>query len=129
MTRVRAWLVIRCWCELARYDIQHGLLRRVSLTLTAARVVSRPPQRPTAPSCKDVCDAFETACCLYWKRVWCLQRSVCLTRVLRARGIGARLVIGYRSRPFMAHAWVEAGGLVVSGSAVHRQRLQLLHES
>ena len=41
----------------------------------------------------------------------CLARSLVLTRLLAARGIQARLVIGARTDPeFLAHAWVEHEG-------------------
>ena len=42
----------------------------------------------------------------------CLTRSLVLTRVLAARGIGSSLVIGVAPAPnFAAHAWVELDGL------------------
>ena len=37
----------------------------------------------------------------------CLARSLVLTRLLARRGIPAKLVIGARADPFLAHAWVE----------------------
>jgi hypothetical protein len=67
------------------------------------------------------------ATCLYWKRVLCLQRSVCATRLLRARSLPARLVIGYREAPFFSHAWVEIGSRVVNDSPAYRTRLRVLH--
>jgi Transglutaminase-like superfamily len=47
----------------------------------------------------------------------CLCRSLVLTRILARRGIPARLVIGARTSPgFLAHAWVECGGVPVLSS-------------
>lgn len=44
----------------------------------------------------------------------CLARSLVLTRLLAARGIEAKLVIGARTSPeFLAHAWVEYRGAAV----------------
>ena len=44
----------------------------------------------------------------------CLARSLVLTRLLAARGIQAKLVIGARTEPeFLAHAWVEYQGSAV----------------
>jgi hypothetical protein len=44
----------------------------------------------------------------------CLVQSLVLTRLLAARSIHSRLVIGARSDgPFMAHAWVECGSVAV----------------
>ena len=63
---------------------------------------------------------------LYWKRVLCLQRSVAAARVLRAYGVEADVVIGYRLGPFMAHAWVEVGGRIVNDSPVFQRQLQVL---
>jgi hypothetical protein len=44
----------------------------------------------------------------------CLMQSLVLNRLLVARSIPSRLVIGARSDgPFMAHAWVECNGVAV----------------
>jgi hypothetical protein len=44
----------------------------------------------------------------------CLRRSLVLLQLLARRRIAGRLVIGARSRPdFLAHAWVECGGVAV----------------
>jgi len=44
----------------------------------------------------------------------CLVQSLVLTRLLTARAIPSRVVIGARSDgPFMAHAWVECGSVAV----------------
>lgn len=40
----------------------------------------------------------------------CLTKSLVLTALLARRGIAATLVIGVRTDPFAAHAWVEQGG-------------------
>lgn len=49
-------------------------------------------------------------------RTNCLERSLVLWSLLRARGIAAELRIGARkdAQTFEAHAWVECGGRVVS---------------
>jgi hypothetical protein len=61
--------------------------------------------------------AVDRAAKLYFKRAWCLQRSVVTALLLRARGLPAELVVGVRSAPFMAHAWVELDGKVVNDAA------------
>jgi transglutaminase-like putative cysteine protease len=44
----------------------------------------------------------------------CLRRSLVLVQLLARRGIPARLVIAARTDPdFLAHAWVEHGGVPV----------------
>lgn len=44
----------------------------------------------------------------------CLPRSLALARMLRSRGVDAAVCFGVRKLPFAAHAWVEAGGMVLS---------------
>lgn len=61
-----------------------------------------------------LCAAVERACVWYPKKTLCLQRSAVTTCLLRSRGIFARMVLGVRPMPFVAHAWVEAEGSVVN---------------
>lgn len=44
--------------------------------------------------------------------ITCLQMSFSIAEEFRRRGIDARLVIGVRPLPFVAHAWVEIDGIV-----------------
>lgn len=119
------WLVFRAWIELARYDVLHAIARR--------RRIQLPTIRPAAPGPVDsgseraICDAVVLASCFYWKPVLCLQRSTCAARLLRAHGVPARLVIGYRPLPFFSHAWVEVEGRIVNDSPAYQQRLQILY--
>lgn len=62
----------------------------------------------------EICMAVEKACVWYPKKALCLQRSAVTTCILRSYGIPANLVVGVRSMPFLAHAWVEAEGSVVN---------------
>lgn len=118
--------VIEAWYELARFDCATALsgspplLERGRLPVTTAQVEAD----PTA-----VISALTMAACLYWKPVLCLQRAACLTTMLRRRQIAARLVIGYRLSPFVAHSWVEVDGRVIDGSDGYAQRLTILHVS
>lgn len=121
----RAWLVFRAWIELVRYDALHAIPWRRGIQLPHARVAA--PGPPDSGLERAICDAVVLACCLYWKPVLCLQRSACGVRLLRAHGVPARLVIGYRPMPFFSHAWVEVEGRVVNDSPVYRQRLRILH--
>lgn len=125
-TRLRyVVLVVRAWCELARFDLLLAL--RTSLTLRPRPVGPRGQKASDAEQTSTVCNAVATATCLYWKPVMCLQRSVCTARLLRARGVVARLVIGYRPDPFLSHAWVEVDDRVVNDSPIYRQRLFVLY--
>jgi hypothetical protein len=61
-----------------------------------------------------VCGAVDRATVWYPKKALCLQRSAVTTCVLRSHGIPARMILGVRPMPFMAHAWVEVDGSVVN---------------
>jgi hypothetical protein len=123
--RVYAGLVVRALYELIRYDTMHALC---GFGRIRARLITQTPKAPDADAdCeRAACAAVLLATCLYWKRVLCLQRAVCTTRILRSRGVAARLVIGYREQPFFSHAWVEVGSRVVNDSPVYRTRLRVL---
>jgi hypothetical protein len=71
-------------------------------------------------------DAVAEASCFYWKKPLCLQRSAALVLLLRRRHLRAKLTIGYRTSPFIAHAWVEVDGHVVNDSAQYPQRMSVL---
>ncbi len=120
-----AWLVIRALYELGRYDLLHAARGFGDIRDRLAR---QQPHAVNADAARTatICDAVLLATCLYWKPVLCLQRAVCTTRLLRAHGIAARLVIGYREVPFFSHAWVEVDSRVVNDSPVYRTRLRVL---
>lgn len=118
-------LVLRAWCELARFDLLRAL--STDSTLRLRRVAPWGQKAADVERTSAVCHAVATAACLYWKPVMCLQRSVCTVRLLRARGVAARLVIGYRPAPFLSHAWVEVDDRVVNDSPIYRQRLSVLY--
>ena len=118
-------LVVRALCELARFDLLRAL--PMGSTLRLRRVAPRGRKATEAERTSAVCNAVATAACLYWKPVMCLQRSVCTARLLRARGVAARLVIGYRPDPFFSHAWVEIDDRVVNDSPIYRQCLSVLY--
>ena len=120
-----AVLVVHAWCDLARFDLLRGL--STGSTLRLRPVAPRGRKAPDGEWTRAVCHAVATASCLYWKPVLCLQRSVCTARLLRARGVPARLVIGYRPDPFFSHAWVEVDDRVVNDSPIYRQRLLVLY--
>jgi hypothetical protein len=74
----------------------------------------------------EVCAAVERACVWYPGRALCLQRSAITACLLRQKGIAARIVIGVRPVPFLAHAWVEVNGAVVNDFPRVRQFYQTL---
>jgi hypothetical protein len=123
---LRTWLVVRALFELVRYDVLHGLFKIAGTSERLTRqTLAAAPAGETYD--RSIGEAVVLATCFYWKPVRCLQRSVCLVRLLRARGTAARLVIGYRPMPFFSHAWVEVNGRVVNDSPVYQRRLRVLH--
>jgi hypothetical protein len=123
---MRAWLVMRALYELARYDILRSVFRVHGIAQQLPKSSVR-AARASGACDAAIADAVLLATCLYWKPVLCLQRSVCLVRLLRAHGVSARFVIGYRPVPFLSHAWVEVDGRVVNDSPAYQQRLRVLH--
>ena len=82
------------------------------------RIVREEPIRTTPSdrlaSHEDLCCAMDCACVLYFKRVFCLQRSSATTLLLRRHGWRAEMVIGAKVLPFKSHAWCEVNGVVVN---------------
>jgi hypothetical protein len=62
----------------------------------------------------NVCNAVQQACIWFPHKAVCLQRAAITTCMLRSYGIDARMVIGIRPMPFLAHAWTEVNGAVVN---------------
>ena len=121
----KSLLVMEALFELVRFDLIHAIRGFAGVQRLLGRPVKA--RTPIAESVAAVCDAVVLATCYYWKPVWCLQRSVCVAHMLHARGVAARLVIGYRPTPFFSHAWVEVDGRVVNDSSVYAKRLHVLH--
>ena len=74
----------------------------------------KPSQSGLRRSAEEVCHAMDLACVFYPKRVFCLQRSVATTLLLRRHGICAEMVVGAQMLPFRSHAWVELDGVVIN---------------
>jgi hypothetical protein len=120
-------LVFCALYELARYDVVSALRGSTNMRrLNPQPITNKPTSHDLV---RTTCNAVSLAACLYWKPVLCLQRSVCIVRLLRKRGVVARLVIGYRPAPFFFHAWVEVSGRIVNDSAAYQQRLQVLYST
>jgi hypothetical protein len=118
-------LTLRALYQLAWYDVTYATRGFRCIRDTMAR---QTPTDKAGDAAREhaVCDAVLLATCLYWKPVLCLQRSVCTARLLRAHGIAARLIIGYREVPFFSHAWVEVGARAVNDSPTYQRRLRVL---
>lgn len=116
-------LKLRVLWELVRYDV----LSKLSGFAGVRRRMRPSRESATATAGVDaVCQAVGCITSFYWKPLLCLQRSIVTAQVLRANGIQAEVVIGYRAFPFLSHAWVEVGGRVVNDSPAYQTKLQLL---
>jgi len=120
----RVVLRVRALWELLRYD---AVLRLFGFR--AVRSGLRPIPRlghPAANLETVIAHAIDWAGAFYWKRVLCLQRAMAATRLMRAYGIRAQLVIGCQAAPFVGHAWVEVDGRSVTGLSATQEDLQVL---
>lgn len=116
------WLLItQAWWSLARFDL-------LVLTRKGTGVEPLPAVRASrrAAPVERIIAAHDTAICLYWKPVRCLQRSVSLARRLRANAVDAEVVIGVRFAPLTSHAWLEVDGHSIDGGAGYARRWQEL---
>ena len=90
---------------------------------------SAPPGRPsgdrTAGRARRICRSVDLACVFYPRRVFCLERSIATTLLLRRHGIIAELVLGARMLPFKSHAWVEVDGVPVNDKPYMREIYQV----
>lgn len=111
----RAGDVVKAILGLALFDI---ILSCRSLETLCSIVRSWPVRRLRGASeptvIGQISGAVERASVWYPKKALCLQRSAVTTCLLRSHGIGADMVVGVRSMPFLAHAWVEVDGRVVN---------------
>lgn len=58
----------------------------------------------------------------------CIITSVALQHFLAHRGISSVLVLGVKTRPFFAHAWVEVEGVVINDDVNLRKLLSVILE-
>lgn len=103
------WRIARARAGVRRHGLDKVLTR---LAAQKARVVlsGKPPGGDLA----ELAAAFEKTARIVRSHDQCLTRSIALAHLCLARGLLADLVIGVCLRPFGAHAWVEAPGLLVN---------------
>jgi hypothetical protein len=117
-------LLIGALCELLRYDVLNALagFHSIERGMPAVRRIGRNVPRNVE---KDVARAIAQAASFYWKAPRCLQESVVAARMLRKRGIDAKVVIGYQPMPFLSHAWVEIEGRFFGGGNLQQALIPL----
>lgn len=95
-------------------------LRLRSLEHIASRMARRAAPSDASGTGPDACLHDAVAAFLALRpflltaRDRCLHDSIALATCLADERIACRWVIGVRSRPFAAHAWVQAGGVVLN---------------
>jgi hypothetical protein len=107
-------IVIAAFLGLAIFDVILSLLSLKSMCSCVRLWPVKQARFASSSAIGQVCDAVQRACVWYPKRTLCLQRSAVTTCLLRTYGISARMMIGVRPMPFLAHAWVEADGSVIN---------------
>jgi hypothetical protein len=99
---------------------------RVTSSLAASPSASSAPSTPTASTASTsalrhhdavvrTLRAVDRACMYSPVGMRCLARAAIATRLLRAKGFPAAMVIGVHRMPFTAHAWVEMHGAPLYG--------------
>lgn len=108
-----SWLVLRAYLRLLWID---ALLARGGFPAVYRKLSRTPLQRNGSINWTEaeLCYAVNLACVFYFKPVLCLARSTVTTILLRKSGFAAEMVIGARSCPFRAHAWVEIAGRIAN---------------
>jgi len=112
--KIKKRTVIRVLILFAAIDIY---LKLVGFNSLLTRVQRYPTKLSSSRS--DVVSniaALDQAQIYYPKKQMCLQRSVALTMLLRAKGHAAQMVIGAQPYPAKAHAWVEVDNQVIGDS-------------
>ena len=116
---VQSWFLLLLWDLVSRTFGFKG--RRFFL-----RTPVSSPHYPSSFTSDRIVQAVKTASVLYFKDVWCLQRSIVTTYLLRRHGFPGELVIGAKFMPQITHAWVEIDGTVVNDRPYMIQQYQVL---
>jgi hypothetical protein len=108
-TRGRRALTVRCVVSVAYLItyVRPQQIRRLLVELS----------RGVRPSTREQVEAARAAVCGVSERCageGCLQRSIATVLLCRLEGHTPSWCSGYRTAPFVAHAWVEADGVPVS---------------
>lgn len=109
--------LLRLWLLERRYA---RLLRRGGLDAGLSLLESVTPMTRSACSLAvALIDAAAASRRLWSPRDRCLPRSLALVHALRTLGHPALLVLGVALQPFAAHAWVQAGEVVLNDELDH----------
>lgn len=117
------WLTFRALCEqrIAERRLAGRGLYNVLADLKHA--LCRPDiTAPFDEAAAAIVKAFERAALFRSAVDRCLPRSIALARLLARSGYQCQVVLAVKLRPFAAHAWVQAGPLVLNESVEEAAR-------
>jgi hypothetical protein len=119
LARNHQWLVVEAAMMVALASAAIRLMPfRRSIRFGAVALARRPKDAASTADCVWAVEASTRR--LPWRTV-CIQKGIALQRMLRKRGIDARLHYGARTDPLSgeleAHVWVTVGGEAVIGGA------------
>ncbi|PZU07836.1 lasso peptide biosynthesis B2 protein [Sphingomonas sp.] len=97
-------------------------LRSRALSAVIRRAAEIPSQSrlgspATGSRLSRMVSAFEYTAFVFGRTNRCLARSLAMFSFCRARGVPVHFVIGVRSDPFAAHAWVQKDAVVLNDTA------------
>lgn len=118
-------LALEAYLRLIAHDLPRPRPDLASLLATIKDCRVRPRRYPT-DLVELIAESLDLACAFYPKHALCLQRSVVLVKMLRRRGVPAKIVIGAQKLPFKAHAWVEVSGQIVNDRLASREKFLVL---
>jgi hypothetical protein len=101
-----AWVRMRCATQIRRYGMQALQHARTSAGFNAAAAAT--------PALIATAARFSRARSLLPVGHSCLLDSLALHTFLHGQRLRSEIVVGVQARPFKAHCWVEAGGLVLN---------------
>jgi hypothetical protein len=118
-------LFFQAGIELIAHDI---FMARHDFASLHCRVKAFPLRKVASEShaIETVSSSLDIACAFYPKQALCLQRSAVLVKMLRRKGVAARMIIGAQKLPFKAHAWVEVDGNIINDRLAAREKFLVL---
>jgi len=115
-------LTLHAWLALAAFDV----VRLFGFAWIRELLRRRPTTGKFRFAAEEIVWCVEEACVWYVKRAHCLQRSAVTAWLLRAHGIDAEMVIGFRPLPFESHAWVEVAGDVINDRPQYQKAFKVI---
>jgi hypothetical protein len=121
----KLFLSIEAYARLSLHDLFMSRRDLAALLVTIKDCRVRAGRYSTA-QLDQVAESVDLACAFYPKQALCLQRSAVLVKMLRKRGVPAKIIIGAQKLPFRAHAWVEVEGKIVNDRLAAREEFLVM---